>query len=92
MPFLDIVELYRATSSATKEDCDSCNNSPEIDQFSNFCEAAYNDLKGLVGDVNFMTKAIERTKRAQELIENLPSSLKTWVEPSSSINERKGNI
>ena len=87
---LDVVEIYKMTSLATREDCILCNNSTEIDQLSSSTKTIYEELELLIGDPTFMTKAKTRTEETNSIVQNLPSSLKTLVEATSSIVVKKG--
>ena len=87
---LDVVEIYKMTSLATREDCLLCNNSTEIDQLSKSTKSIYEELEPLIGDDTFMTTAKTRTEETKSMIQNLPSSLIALVEASSSINVKKG--
>ena len=87
---LDVLELYKMTSIATREDCISCSNATEIDELSNFSESVHNELKELIGNVEFKSRAIEKTVQTNVLVQKVPSSLKTKVEPASNILGRKG--
>ena len=81
---LDVVHLYKETSNQTREDFFS-NNSTEIDQLSKFSDAVYKELEGLIGNPTFRGRAIEKTVQTIDLVQQLPSSLKTEVESSSDI-------
>ena len=89
---LDVVEIYKMTSIATRDDCERCNNSTEIDQFSISTKTTYEELESLIGKVEFMTTAKTRTQETSTMIQNLPSSLKALVEATSSIVVNKGII
>ena len=89
---LNVVEVYKETYVATREDCYSCNNSAEIDQLSTFTETIYEELESLIGKETFMTIAKSRTEQTRSMIQNLSSSLKMLVESSSSIIVSKGII
>ena len=87
---LDVVEIYKMTSLATREDCELCNNATEIDQLSSSTKTIYEELELLIGKATFMTRAKTRTEETKSMVQNLPSSLKTEVEASSSIVVKKG--
>ena len=89
---LDVIDIYKMTSIATRKDCESCNNSTEIDQLSTSTKTIYKELESLIGDSMFMTTAKTRTQETNTMIQNLPSSLKTLVEATSSIVVNKGII
>ena len=80
-----VVDLYREASVVTKEDCLICNNSPELNNLSSFTERASEELKILVGSLQFKPKAIEKTAETINILNNLPDSLKIKVEPTSNI-------
>ena len=54
---LDVVEIYKMTSLATREDCILCNNSTEIDQLSYSINTVYEEIELLIGAATFMTWA-----------------------------------
>ena len=81
----DLVDLYKEISVVTREDCAICNNSPELNILSNFTEKVHEELKNIIGTVQFRPKAIEKTTETKNLVQNLPDSLKIKVEPNSSI-------
>ena len=89
---LDIVELYKMTSVATREDCTICNNSPELNNLSIFTDRVYKELAKLTGSHTFKQTAIKKTTETRNIVQNLPKSLKIKVEPNSSIltNLQKG--
>ena len=80
-----VVDLYKEASVVTREDCTICNNSPELNILSNFTEKVHEELKNIIGTVQFRPKAIEKTTETKNLVQNLPDSLKIKVEPNSSI-------
>ena len=89
----DIVQTYKLTSQATREDCTICNNQPDLDKLSLFLESIYKELESLIGNDQFKNTAIEKTSQTSTMVQNLPSSIKILVEPTSSILEsfNKGN-
>ena len=88
---LDVVELYKITSVATREDCTISNNSPELNSLSIFTDKVHLELEKLIGTFQFKQKAIEKTTETRNIVQNLPESLKIKVEPKSSILESMGN-
>ena len=91
---LDVVELYKITSVATREDCTICNNSPELNSLSSFTDKVHMELEKLIGTFQFKQKAIEKTTETKNIVQNLPETLKIKVEPKSSILEsvKKGRV
>ena len=91
---LDVVELYKITSVATREDCTICNNSPELNSLSIFTDKVHVELKKLIGTLQFKQKAIDKATETKNIVQNLPESLKIKVEPKSSILEsvKKGTV
>ena len=91
---LYVVHLYKEMSVVTREDCESCNNSPELNNLSIFTNETYMELESLVGTQLFKSKANEKTTETKILVQQLPESLKIEVEPTSnileSINSMKG--
>ena len=79
--------LYKEASDVTREDCTICNNSPDLNNLSNFTGQVYDELKTLIGTNLFKTKAIEKTIETTNLVQNLPEILKIKVEATSSILE-----
>ena len=84
---LDVVELYKITSVATREDCTICKNSPELNSLSIFTYKVHLELQKLIGTLQFKQKAIQKTSETKNIVQNLPDSLKIKVEPESSILE-----
>ena len=82
---LDVVNLYKSTSEATLEDCRICNNQPDLEQLSIFMERVYMDLHKMMGEKNFKTTAIEKTRETYDQTQRVPSSITTLVEETSSI-------
>ena len=91
---LDVVDLYKRTSVATREDCTICNNSPELNSLSIFTDKVHVELKKIIGTLQFKQKAIDKATETKNIVQNLPESLKIKVEPNSSILEsvKKGLV
>ena len=91
---LDVVDLYKKTSVATREDCTICNNSPELNSLSIFTDKVHVELKKLIGTLQFKQKAIDKATETKNIVQNLPESLKIKVEPKSTILEsvKKGTV
>ena len=88
----DIVQTYKLTSQATREDCTICNNQPDLDKLSLFTESVHKELESLIGKDQFKNTAIEKTRQTSTKVQDLPSSIKILVEATSSILEsNKGN-
>ena len=91
---LYLVHLYKELSVVTREDCESCNNSPELNDLSIFTNETYLELESLVGTQDFKSTANNKTAKSKTLVQQLPESLKIEVEPTSniieSINSMKG--
>ena len=88
----DIVQTYKLTSQATREDCTICNNQPDLDKLSLFTESVHKELESLIGKDQFKNTAIEKTSQTSTMVQDLPSSIKILVESTSSILEsNKGN-
>ena len=94
MSELYLVHLYKELSVVTREDCESCNNSPELNDLSIFTNETYLELESLVGTQDFKSTANNKTAKSKTLVQQLPESLKIEVEPTSniieSINSMKG--
>ena len=41
----NVVEIFRAMSLITQDDCEICNNSPEIQEISSFTEEVFIELR-----------------------------------------------
>ena len=85
----NVVEIFRAMSLITQEDCEICNNSPEIQEISTFTEEVYIELKSLIGMdwILFKNTALYRTSDTNVMFTKLPESIKTRVESTSNIVE-----
>ena len=84
---LTVVDLYKEASNLIRDDCTICNNSPDLNNLSNFTGQVYVELKNLIGTHLFKAKAIEKTAETTNLVDQLPESLKIKVEATSSILE-----
>ena len=83
----DVVELYRSISDATREDCETCDNSPELNNLSIFAASVSGLLRKYVGMRLFKWEAMNKTAMAKTMVQNLPDSLTIKVDPESSILE-----
>ena len=83
----NVVETFRAMSLITQEDCEICNNSPEIQEISTFTEEVYIELRSLIGSILFKNTALYRTSDTNVMFTKLPESIKTRVESTSNIVE-----
>ena len=81
----DVVELYKNISDATREDCENCDNSPELNDLSIFAAMVSGLLDRLVGIIFFKWEAMIKTVMAKTMVQNLPDSLTIKVDPESSI-------
>ena len=88
----DIVQTYKLTSQATREDCTICNNQPDLDKLSLFTESVHKELASLIGKDQFKNTAIEKTSQTSTMVQDLPSSIKILVEATSSILESNKGI
>ena len=83
----NVVEIFKTMSLITQEDCEICNNSPEIQEISTFTEEVYIELRSLIGSILFKNTALDRTSDTNVLFDKLPESIKTRVESTSNIFE-----
>ena len=83
----DVVELYRSISDATREDCETCDNSPELNDLSIFAASVSGLLRRFVGMRLFKWEAMNKTAMAKTMVQNLLDSLTIKVDPESSILE-----
>ena len=83
----NVVDIFRAMSLITQEDCEICNNSPEIQEISTFTEEVYIELRSLIGSILFKNTALYRTSDTNVMFTKLPESIKTRVESTSNIVE-----
>ena len=82
---LDVVNIYRSISETTREDCDICDQQPDLDRLSNFTFNVSEILRPLVGEEEFKTNAINKTVTTYSEVNDLPYSIKIMVEKDSSI-------
>ena len=82
---LDVVNIYRSISETTRDDCTICNQQPDLDRLSNFTYNVSEILRPLIGHKDFKTNAINKTITTYSEVENLPYSIKIFVEQSSTI-------
>ena len=80
-----VVELYQATSLALREDCEICFDSEEIKKLRDFTMSVHKKLKKLIGSNLFKDTALERTRKAHQVTDKIPESVKTKVDPNSDI-------
>ena len=80
-----VVELYQATSTALREDCQICADSEEIKKLRDFTISVHKKLKKLIGSDLFKDTALERTSKARQITDKIPESVKTKVDQSSDI-------
>ena len=83
----NVVEIFRAMSLIIQEDCEICNNSPEIQEISSFTEEVFIELRSLIGSILFKNTALDRTSDTNVMFTNLPESIKARVESTSNIVE-----
>ena len=83
----NVVEIFKTMSLITQEDCEICNNSPEIQEISSFTEEVFIELRSLIGSILFKNTALDRTSDTNVLFTNLPESIKARVEATSNIVE-----
>ena len=83
----NVVEIFKTMSLITQEDCEICNNSPEIQEISTFTEEVYIELRSLIGSILFKNTALDRTSDTNVMFTNLPESIKARVESASNIVE-----
>ena len=76
---LDVLNIYKQTSFMTREDCTICNNAPELNNMSIFTDEVFVELEKLIGTELFKPKAIEKTTETENMVQNLPESLKIRV-------------
>ena len=88
----DVVDLYQSISAVTKEDCTICNNSPELNALSIFAAKVNVELEYYIGTILFKPKAVDKTTETKAMVQNLPDSLKIYVDPESSILESAKGI
>ena len=81
----DVVEIFKMTSDATKEDSKLCNNSLEIEEISNLTESFYLQMKNLIGKEEFNAVALNMTIQTNTVFESLPETLLGRVETNSDI-------
>ena len=81
----DVVEIFKMTSDATKEDSKLCNNSLEIEEISNMTESFYLQMKNLIGKEEFNAVALNMTIQTNDVFESLPETLLGRVETNSDI-------
>ena len=82
---LDVVALYKSVTVVTKEDCEICNNSTEINNLHIFADKVRVELEYYVGTILFKQQAKQRTAETRNMVQNLPDSLKIKVESNSNI-------
>ena len=80
-----VVDLYKVTSLALKEDCEICDDSKEIKKIRDFTITVHKKLKKLIGSDLFKVTALERTIKAQQITDKIPESVKTKVDQTSDI-------
>ena len=83
----NVVEIFKTMSLITQEDCEICNNSPEIQEISSFTEEVFIELRSLIGSILFKNTALDRTSDTNVMFTNLPESIKARVESTSNILE-----
>ena len=81
----DVVEIFKITSDATREDSKLCNNSLEIEEISNLTESFYLQMKNLIGKEEFNAVALNMTIQTNAVFESLPDTLLGRVETNSDI-------
>ena len=81
----DVVEIFKMTAEATREDSKLCNNSLEIEEISNLTESFYLELKHLIGSEEFNSVALDKTSQTNAMFESLPDSLLGRVETNSDV-------
>ena len=82
---LDVVNIYRSISETTREDCDICDQQPDLDRLSNFTFNVSEILRPWIGKEEFKTNAINKTVTTYSQVNDLPYSIKIMVEKDSSI-------
>ena len=83
----DVLDLYKCLSVVTREDCTICNDSTELNAFSNFAAKVNDELKNYTGTILFKSRAMYITTETKIIVQNLPNSLTIKVDPDSSILE-----
>ena len=82
---LDVVEMYRVTSLALREDCEICNDVEEIKKLRDYTMSVHKTLKKLLDSIKFKDTAIDLTNKAHKKTDRISESVKTMVDPSSDI-------
>ena len=81
----DVVEIFKMTADATKQDSKLCSNSFEIEEISNMTEQFYLQMKDLIGKEEFNAVALNLTIQTNAAFESLPETLLGRVETNSDI-------
>ena len=81
----DVVEIFKMTADATKEDSKLCNNSLEIEEVSNMTQSFHLQLKNLIGKEEFNSVALNMTIQTNAVFESFPETLLGRVETNSAI-------
>ena len=88
-----VVELYKVTLLALKEDCEICADSKEVRKLRDFTISVHKKLKRIVevpqkfssGSNQFKDTALKWTSEAYEITYEIPESVKAKVDPNSDI-------
>ena len=86
---IEVVELYKSTSSALSEDCQICNDVQEIEELRNLTRSIHEELEKIMMSENITTSVVlKRNKRSPSFI-SLGSNefKKVALEKTSESNE-----